>query len=233
MSDHPELLEPYDAVLLVSFGGPEAPEEVVPFLANVTRGRGIPPERLAEVGEHYFLFGGRSPINDQCRMLLAALTRRAGGARTGHPAVLGQPQLRAVPRPGAGRHRRGRPPAGAGRGHQRVPVVLLLPAVPGEPVRRGRRAAGADRPDPALRQPPGFVAASVEAAAGRAGPSWGRRGGRRPRLVFVTHSIPLAMARTAGPEPRSADGAYVDWHRVVAAEVTRQVGLRRGEALDS
>src|SRR3954464_9683634 len=66
-------VSPYDALLLVSFGGPEKPEDVVPFLENVTRGRGIPRERLGEVGEHYFLFGGRSPINDQCRELLAAL----------------------------------------------------------------------------------------------------------------------------------------------------------------
>ena len=65
---------PYDALLLVSFGGPEAPEDVVPFLQNVTGGRGISPERLAVVGEHYFRFGGRSPINDQNRAFLAATT---------------------------------------------------------------------------------------------------------------------------------------------------------------
>ncbi len=64
---------PYDAVLLVSFGGPEKPEDVVPFLENVTRGRGIPRERLVEVGQHYFEFGGRSPINDQNRALLTAI----------------------------------------------------------------------------------------------------------------------------------------------------------------
>src|SRR6266851_4875016 len=64
---------PYDALLLVSFGGPEGPDDVVPFLENVTRGRGIPPERLKEVGAHYFLFGGVSPINRQCRDLVAAL----------------------------------------------------------------------------------------------------------------------------------------------------------------
>ena len=64
---------PYDAVLLVSFGGPEAPEDVVPFLENVTRGRGIPRERLEEVGAHYHLFGGRSPINDQNREFIAAV----------------------------------------------------------------------------------------------------------------------------------------------------------------
>ncbi|MFJ5834700.1 ferrochelatase, partial [Streptomyces sp. NPDC093089] len=64
---------PYDALLLFSFGGPEGPDDVVPFLENVTRGRGIPKERLREVGQHYFLFGGVSPINDQNRALLDAL----------------------------------------------------------------------------------------------------------------------------------------------------------------
>ncbi|MFB7106962.1 ferrochelatase, partial [Streptomyces hydrogenans] len=58
---------PYDALLLLSFGGPEGPDDVVPFLENVTRGRGIPKERLKEVGQHYFLFGGVSPINGQNR----------------------------------------------------------------------------------------------------------------------------------------------------------------------
>ena len=57
----------------MSFGGPEAPEEVVPFLKNVTAGRGIPEERLEEVGEHYYGFGGKSPINDQNKALLQAL----------------------------------------------------------------------------------------------------------------------------------------------------------------
>lgn len=72
---------PYDALLLLSFGGPEGPDDVVPFLANVTRGRGIPEERLKEVGQHYFLFGGVSPINEQNRVLLRAL--RADFAENG------------------------------------------------------------------------------------------------------------------------------------------------------
>ena len=65
----------YDAVLIVSFGGPEKPEDVMPFLENVTRGRNIPPERLSEVAEHYLHFDGKSPINDQCRDLITALRR--------------------------------------------------------------------------------------------------------------------------------------------------------------
>ncbi|MCY4597309.1 MAG: ferrochelatase [Bryobacterales bacterium] len=63
----------YDAVLLVSFGGPERREDVIPFLENVTRGRSVPPERLLEVAKHYYEFGGKSPINDQNRLLEAAL----------------------------------------------------------------------------------------------------------------------------------------------------------------
>jgi ferrochelatase len=69
----------YDAFLLVSFGGPEGTEDVLPFLRNVTRGRGVPEDRLAEVAEHYRHFGGVSPINGQCRALLAAVTRRLAG----------------------------------------------------------------------------------------------------------------------------------------------------------
>ena len=63
----------YDALLIVSFGGPEKPEDVLPFLENVSRGRNIPRERLLEVAEHYYHFGGRSPINDQNRALIRAI----------------------------------------------------------------------------------------------------------------------------------------------------------------
>ena len=63
----------YDALLLVSFGGPEGPDDVIPFLENVTRGRNIPRERLEQVGRHYHRFGGVSPINQQCRELKAAI----------------------------------------------------------------------------------------------------------------------------------------------------------------
>jgi protoporphyrin/coproporphyrin ferrochelatase len=63
----------YEALLVVGFGGPERPEDVMPFLENVTRGRNIPRERLLGVAEHYDHFGGRSPINDQVRALIAAL----------------------------------------------------------------------------------------------------------------------------------------------------------------
>src|SRR6516225_2309336 len=69
----------YDAFLLLSFGGPEGPADVLPFLANVTRGRGVPKERLAEVATHYHAYGGVSPINAQCRDLLAAIEEAGVG----------------------------------------------------------------------------------------------------------------------------------------------------------
>ena len=65
-----------DALLLLSFGGPEGPDDVMPFLRNVTRGRGVPDERLAAVAAHYAHFGGVSPINAQNRALLAAIEAR-------------------------------------------------------------------------------------------------------------------------------------------------------------
>ncbi len=85
----------YDAILLVSFGGPEGPDDVMPFLENVLRGRNVPRERMLEVAEHYQHFGGVSPINAQNRALIAALEeelRRSGphlpiywGNRNWHP----------------------------------------------------------------------------------------------------------------------------------------------------
>src|SRR5688572_14422266 len=65
----------YDAFLLVSFGGPESREDVLPFLENVLRGRNVPRERMLEVAEHYQHFGGVSPINAQNRALIAALNK--------------------------------------------------------------------------------------------------------------------------------------------------------------
>ncbi len=74
MSENELLSEPtYDSILVLSFGGPENEQEVIPFLENVLRGKNVPRERLLEVAEHYYHFGGKSPINDQNRDLVAAL----------------------------------------------------------------------------------------------------------------------------------------------------------------
>src|SRR5690242_19531982 len=69
----PAATPPYDALLVVSFGGPEGPDDVRPFLENVVRGRNVPRERLEGVAHHYALFGGVSPINAQTRALIAAV----------------------------------------------------------------------------------------------------------------------------------------------------------------
>ena len=83
---------PYDALLIVSFGGPEKPDDVTPFLENVTRGRNIPRERLLEVARHYHHFDGRSPINDQVRAMKARLEEHLDlpvywGNRNWHPLL--------------------------------------------------------------------------------------------------------------------------------------------------
>lgn len=85
-------MSPYDALLIVSFGGPEKHEDVIPFLENVLRGRNVPRERMLEVAEHYYHFDGRSPINDQNRALMAVLERRLDvpvywGNRNWHPML--------------------------------------------------------------------------------------------------------------------------------------------------
>jgi protoporphyrin/coproporphyrin ferrochelatase len=80
---------PYDAVLVISFGGPEKPEDVMPFLKNVTGGRNVPDERLLEVAGHYHHFGGKSPINDQCRQFVAALNKELAEHKVKLPVYWG------------------------------------------------------------------------------------------------------------------------------------------------
>jgi ferrochelatase len=84
-----DFMSSYDALVLVSFGGPEGPDDVIPFLENVTRGRGIPRERLTAVGEHYYRFGGVSPINQQCRDLKAAIEADFAAHDLGIPVYWG------------------------------------------------------------------------------------------------------------------------------------------------
>ena len=79
----------YDAILLVSFGGPEGPDDVMPFLENVLRGKNVPRERMLEVAEHYNHFGGVSPINAQCRDLLDALRPELKAHRIDLPVYWG------------------------------------------------------------------------------------------------------------------------------------------------
>ncbi|HET9871387.1 MAG TPA: ferrochelatase [Propionibacteriaceae bacterium] len=224
-------LDPYDAVVLVSFGGPEKPDDVMPFLENVTRGRGIPRERLEKVAEHYLLFGGRSPINDQCRMLLAALAGELADRSIAVPLYWGNrnwdPYLFDA---FAQMH---------ADGHRRV-LALMTSAYPSYSSCRQYRenlydaAEGTSIRVDRLRHyahHPSFVAASVKATSAALEELGEAADGAR--LVFVTHSIPIPMAQTAGPPPKSADGGYVDWHEAVQQAVTAEVNRLRGASYES
>jgi ferrochelatase len=81
--------EKYDAFVLVSFGGPEKHEDVIPFLENVLRGRNVPRERMLEVAEHYYHFDGMSPINNQCRELISAIEAEFAAHNVGLPVYWG------------------------------------------------------------------------------------------------------------------------------------------------
>ena len=216
---------PYDALLLVSFGGPEKPEDVVPFLENVTRGRGIPRARLEEVGEHYFQFGGRSPINDQNRAFLAALREDLTGAGIDLSVYWGNrnwdPYLTdtvaQMAADGITRAACFVTSAYSSYSSCRQYRENLFDAVQGVP--------DAPRLDK-LRHyfnHPGFVEPVVDAtlAALAELPDAVRDGAH---LVFVTHSIPLSMNEGSGPD----GGAYVAQHRSVAAEVVERVRQETG-----
>ncbi len=216
---HPDT-GPYDALLLVSFGGPEGPDDVVPFLENVTRGRGIPRERLEEVGEHYFLFGGRSPINDQNRQFLAALREDLTGAGIDLPVYWGNrnwdPFLRDTVR------------QMAADGITRA-ACFMTSAYSSYSSCRQYRENLADAVEGVENAPrldklrhyfnhPGFVEAVVDATLAALAdlPDEVRDGAH---LAFVTHSIPISMNDASGPD----GGAYVAQHRSVADEVVERV----------
>ncbi len=218
-------MSPYDALLLVSFGGPEGPDDVVPFLENVTRGRGIPRERLEEVGKHYSLFGGRSPINDLNRDLLAAIRADLAEAGIDLPVYWGNrnwdPYLRdtlaQMAADGVTRAACFMTSAYSSWSSCRQYRENLFDAVDG--------LAGAPVLDK-LRHyfnHPGFVEPVVDATLAALAdlPDDVRRGAH---VAFVTHSVPTAMNDTSGP----VGGAYLEQHLSVATEVARQVAEETG-----
>jgi len=209
----------YDAVLLVSFGGPEKPEDVMPFLENVVRGRPVPRERLLEVAEHYHHFGGRSPINDHCRKLKAAIEQELTtggrplpvfwGNRNWHPFLTDT--VREM----------------ADRGVRRALAVVTSAFGSYSGCRRylediaeacrnvGPRAPQIDR----LRlffNHPGFISAWVD----RIEDAKRELASDRPLLVFTAHSIPTAMARS---------GPYVEQLRAACRMIAERSGLPKWE----
>jgi ferrochelatase len=212
----------FDALLVLSFGGPEGPDDVLPFLRNVTRGRGVPDERLAVVAEHYLQFGGVSPINEQNRLLIAALQTEFAahglelpvywGNRNWTPYVeeaLAQMQADGV----------------------RRALVFATSATASysacrqyrEDMARGRAAAGPDAPELVkLRHffdHPGFVTANADGVRVALAdlPAELRDAAR---LVCTAHSVPGAMNETSGPQ---ANGLYAAQHRETARLVAEAV----------
>ncbi|MFE0583159.1 ferrochelatase [Streptomyces sp. NPDC058874] len=230
---------PYDALLLLSFGGPEGPDDVVPFLENVTRGRGIPRERLKEVGQHYFGFGGVSPINRQNRELLDALHKDFTEHGLDLPVYWGNrnwaPYLDDVMR------------QMAADGRRRIAVLATSAYASYSGCRQYREnladalaALERDGVEPPrvdkLRHyfnHPGFVEPMIDGvlASLDALPEEVRAGAH---LAFTTHSIPTAAADTSGPVEDHTEGgeggAYVRQHLDVARVVADAVAVRTGVA---
>ncbi len=207
------MAEKYDAFLLVSFGGPERPQDVMPFLDNVLRGRNVPAERRREVADHYMRFQGRSPLNDQNRALVAALRAELDahalrvpiywGNRNWHPLLADT--LREMARDGVRR--------------AVAFVTSVFSSYSGcrqylEDIAAARAAVGAAAPEiEKLRAPfdhPGFVAACVEklrvARAEVADPL--------APVVFTAHSLPVAMAASCAYEAQFREAARLVAERV-------------------
>ncbi len=207
----------FDALLLLSFGGPEGPDQVMPFLENVTRGRGIPRERLESVAEHYLHFGGVSPINGINRALIAEI--EAELARRGRriPVYFGNRNWEPYVEDTVTQMR--------DNGIERA-AVFTTSAWGGysgctqyqEDIARGRAAAGAGAPELVkLRQyfdHPLLVEMFADAIRDAAAtlPAELRDDAR---LVFTAHSIPLRAADRCGPDLYERQVGYTC--RLVAA----------------
>lgn len=226
--EHAEEPVAYDAIVLASFGGPEGQDDVIPFLRNVTRGRGIPDERLEEVATHYRRHGGVSPINAQNRALKAALEAELASRGIELPVHWGNrnwgPYLvDAVREAHADGHRTLLAVATSAyasysscRQYQEdLEAALEETELAGE-VRLDKVRPYFDHPGFVEPFVEGLRAALAELAGLGVDP-------RRTRVLFSTHSIPLAAAAASGPG-LGPGGAYEAQHRAVAEVVMREAG---------
>jgi protoporphyrin/coproporphyrin ferrochelatase len=225
-------MPPIDALLVVSFGGPEGPDDVMPFLERVTRGRGVPRERLEAVAHHYLAVGGVSPINEQNRHLLRALRTELDARGVELPLYWGNrnsdPFIAATI---SDMHE---------AGHATVLAITTSAYSSYSSCRQYREdLAGAlestglagririEKVRPYFDHP-GFlepIAMGVRDALVETDSAGIPRS--LVRLFFSTHSIPVAMAETSGPPDRRATfeggGAYVAQHLAVARAVMARV----------
>jgi ferrochelatase len=206
IDDAPTHPPPVDSLLLVGFGGPEGPADVLPFLENVTRGRGVPRERLQEVARHYLeVFGGVSPINAQGRALQVALQEAIPGLpvywgnRNWHPMLAEALQQM----------------TDDGRRHALAIVTSAFPSYSG--CRQYREdIAGANVPGgPLVTKLRHYYCEEGFLEPMRLNAAAASRGLTAPRLVFTAHSIPLALAASSGP----SGNAYVDSLRMAAGRI--------------
>jgi protoporphyrin/coproporphyrin ferrochelatase len=191
----------FDALLLLSFGGPEGPEQVRPFLENVTRGRNVPPERLDEVAEHYLHFGGASPINRINRALIAQLQAAQHlpvyfGNRNWEPYI----EDTVATMRDNGVRRAAVFTTSAWSGYSSCTQYV-------EDIARARQAAGPDAPELVKLRTyfdhPLFVEMFADAVTAAAGTVPGGA-----RLVFTAHSVPVAADRRCGPNLYSSQVRY-------------------------
>lgn len=193
---------PYDAVLIVSFGGPEGMDDVIPFLENVLRGRSVPRQRMLEVAEHYYHFGGVSPINAQNRALIAALERELRAHRITLPIYWGNRNWHPL-LPDTFRQM-----ARDGIKHALAFFTSAYSSYSGcrqyrEDIQRAQAEVGDGAPQVSLLRKfynhPRFIEVNVEhiRAALEAIPPERRSDAR---IAFTAHSIPLAMARGSAYE---------------------------------
>jgi ferrochelatase len=189
----------YDAVLLVSFGGPEGPGDVIPFLENVLRGKNVPRARMLAVAEHYEHFGGVSPLNAQNRALLAALERELQSHGPALPVYWGNRNWHPLLADTLAKM--------AGDGVQRA-LGFFTSAYSSysscrqyrEDIERARSVVGPDAPVvDKLRvyfNHPGFIGPMVERVADALAQIPAERRGQA-HVVFTAHSIPLSMAQAS------------------------------------
>ena len=230
-AEHVEVPVAYDAILLASFGGPEGQDDVIPFLRNVTRGRGIPDERLEEVAHHYRAFGGVSPINQQNRELKAALEAELASRGIDLPVLWGNRNWEPYLKDAVAEAK--------DRGFTKLIAIGTSAYSSYSSCRQYREdyAAALDATGlegdiqiDKVRQffdHPGFVQPFIEGIA--QGLQDAAAAGIDPaetHVLFSTHSIPSADALKSGPDFRGfgEGGAYEAQHLAVA-EVVMARGL--------